>query len=108
MVSKKRLEAISGVVSLGYFPAADRVSRMGVLYSRYYKKPGGASVVLKARRDNKDEMVLTNGGETKVILDIEGKQYVGVAICSNKDNFCRKTGRKIAILRAFRDYRDSE
>lgn len=38
----------------------------------------------------------SRGGMT--IVNVDG--YVGVAECSNKDNFCKKVGRSIAIGRA--------
>lgn len=47
------------------------------------------------------------GRTTQVILDIKGKRYFGIAICGKGDNFCKKTGRKLAILRACRQYWNS-
>lgn len=41
------------------------------------------------------------GGYTKVeITTPEGEDLAGIAECSLKDNFCRKTGRELAIERA--------
>lgn len=41
------------------------------------------------------------GGATACLLQVEDEGlYVGLALCSIKDNFCRKTGRNIAATRA--------
>jgi len=40
----------------------------------------------------------------KVILLIDGKTYSGRASCSIHDVFCKKTGRKIALVRACRNF----
>lgn len=110
MVSKERLEAISGVIPLEHFPAAEKVSRLGVMYKRYYRylcQNFDAPWTLNTKMESDPtEIISPFGGETKVVLDIEGRQYVGVAVCSEQDNFSRKVGRKIAILRAFSEYRN--
>lgn len=47
------------------------------------------------------------GRTTEVIMEIMGKRYFGTSVCGKSDNFCKKTGRKLAILRACRQYWDS-
>jgi hypothetical protein len=45
-----------------------------------------------------------HGGMTEVeVYDMDDqKSYVGTALCSDKDNYCRKTGVKIALGRALK------
>ncbi len=50
---------------------------------------------------------LSRGGYTEVVLAIKGKKYIGTAVCSPSDNFCKRTGRRLAFRRAARKYRDS-
>lgn len=41
------------------------------------------------------------GGETRAVITMpSGREYVGVAMCSKKDNFSRMEGRNWALLRA--------
>ncbi len=49
----------------------------------------------------------SRGGSTEVVLTIKGKKYIGMAVCSPSDNFCKKTGRRLAFRRAVRKYWDS-
>lgn len=44
------------------------------------------------------------GGITKVDLIIGNMIFSGEAVCSLSDNFCRRTGRKLAFMRAVRKY----
>jgi hypothetical protein len=48
--------------------------------------------------------VSPKGGQTVCAMKIDGLEYIGLAFCSRKDNFCKKSGRKIAMLRAFSGY----
>lgn len=49
--------------------------------------------------------VLPHGGETEVSLFDHGACVgTGIAVCSKKDNYCRKTGRVLAIERALSDF----
>jgi hypothetical protein len=42
------------------------------------------------------------GGKTTIELTTpEGKTSKGIAICSEKDNFCRRIGNQVALGRAF-------
>lgn len=41
-----------------------------------------------------------NGGITVAMLKQKLGYHVGVACCSHKDNFCKKTGRMLALNRA--------
>jgi len=46
------------------------------------------------------------GGETKVSLKLPGyswKNAIGHSVCSNKDNFNRKLGTRIALGRALKE-----
>ncbi len=40
------------------------------------------------------------GWTTNVVLEKDGKIYGGEAVCSDKDNYCRATGRTVALARA--------
>ena len=42
------------------------------------------------------------GGATIVVLDLPERRIIGTAVCSENDNYCRKTGRDIALGRALR------
>ena len=44
------------------------------------------------------------GGKTRVILTLaDGREFWGEARCSDRDNYCRKTGREIALGRALKE-----
>lgn len=47
-----------------------------------------------------DYTILPRGGATNVTLVKDGKAYGGIALCSDKDNYCKSTGRKVALARA--------
>ena len=49
------------------------------------------------------------GGVTSAIIIDEDGEIIssGVAVCSDQDNFCRRTGRAIAVGRAFKKIRVS-
>ena len=47
-----------------------------------------------------DYTILPRGGATNAILQKDGKSFDGIAICSDKDNYCKATGRKVALARA--------
>lgn len=50
---------------------------------------------------HKVEIIHNLGGSTEVIIDgPNGDHYKGVAVCSNKDNYNKKLGVKIALGRA--------
>lgn len=50
---------------------------------------------------HKMEVIDNLGGKTEVIIDgPNGEHFVGIAICSNKDNYNKKLGVKIALGRA--------
>ena len=46
----------------------------------------------------------TRGGLTRVVLDFEGIRVEGQAVCSMKDNFCKRLGLTIALNRALFNY----
>lgn len=55
--------------------------------------------------DIPSEHILPRGGLTTVIITDEfGNEYKGEAHCSEKDNYCRKTGVSIAFDRALLNY----
>ncbi len=69
------------------------------------KKLGYQVKVIHNRRMELDEetydyTVLPRGGATHVALIKDGKSYAGIAVCSDKDNYCKSTGRKVALARA--------
>jgi hypothetical protein len=69
-------------------------STTGLLYARHDFKRRGT------RPDPK-------GGETFVFVMLpDGRSAAGKATCSNKDNFNRATGRRIALERALEDLRE--
>lgn len=51
-----------------------------------------------------EELIASKGGATLVFLIIGGETFTGRAFCNHSDNYCRKTGRKLALVRAFRNY----
>lgn len=57
--------------------------------------------------DGSDSEINSRGGFTEVEIHINGKVYIGETICSEKDNYCKKTGRELAFKRAIRQYWDS-
>ncbi len=50
--------------------------------------------------DGMKPILLPRGGATNAIIQKDGKSFYGVAVCSDKDNYCRSTGRKVALARA--------
>jgi hypothetical protein len=68
------------------------------LYNGYYKwqvgsKPSGDHGYTPIDPD-------TKGGSTQIVVDSpSGEHYVGLAICSNKDNYNKKLGVRIALGR---------
>jgi hypothetical protein len=53
-------------------------------------------------RKIKNNMLYNLGGQTRCVLtDVETKEtFEGVAICSRRDNFCKKQGRTLALAKA--------
>jgi len=68
------------------------------------KKLGYKVTVVHNRRTLFDEYfgveVSPKGGTTNVLLEKDGRVYGGLAVCSDKDNYCRATGRTVALARA--------
>lgn len=48
----------------------------------------------------------SRGGKTVAVITRNGKTASGVAICAETDNYCKDTGRKIALSRAFVEFPD--
>jgi hypothetical protein len=44
--------------------------------------------------------IAARGGNTIAVLKKSGHIYRGEAICSKDDNYCKSTGRKVALARA--------
>ena len=59
------------------------------------------------RRSFGDSEFASKGGHTKADFYVDGIKYHGIAVCSNNDNYCKKTGRELAFKRACRHYWDS-
>lgn len=55
----------------------------------------------KFEAKNEGRQLSTNGGITKVYATVNGKEYEAESICLETDQFCRKTGRNMAIHRLF-------
>lgn len=72
--------------------------------------PGEHSLVRWYRKDHKESYFTpeTKGGKTEVIIQVFDEhgdplaKFVGVALCSMKDNFCYRIGREIAFGRALK------
>lgn len=68
------------------------------------KKLNYKITVIHNRRIEHDDWLnpylLPKGGSTNVILEKDGRTYGGLALCSDKDNYCRATGRTVALARA--------
>lgn len=51
----------------------------------------------------------TKGGCTVAVVKTpDGRRFAGFALCSKSDNFCKNTGRCIALGRAIREYQEEE
>ena len=48
----------------------------------------------------------TKGGATIVRLEKRGGTFIGIAICSDEDNYCYKLGVQIALERALANYQN--
>lgn len=51
-------------------------------------------------RDSKGHDLDLKGGGTIAVMQDGGRYAIGIAVCSNKDSFCRRTGARIAKGRA--------
>jgi hypothetical protein len=65
------------------------------IFPKTYKASGGVAAFA------------AKGGKTRVILIIANKEYIGISVCSKSDNYCKRTGRELALKRAIRKYWDS-
>ncbi len=54
----------------------------------------------RMQSDFTDYIILPRGGMTNAVIQKDGKIYAGAARCSDKDNYCKSTGRKVALARA--------
>ncbi len=91
MMNKEKLKTICGNGIYNHIPA-DNIELLDVKHYR-----------LKEWQNGK-EAIASKGGATSVFLLINGEKFSGKAVCSHLDNYCRKTGRKLALVRAFRKY----
>jgi hypothetical protein len=48
----------------------------------------------------REPRISSRGGRTIAVLTHNGKVVSGVALCALEDNYCKKSGRKIALKRA--------
>lgn len=91
MVSEKRLLEIVGRGIYKEIPH-DKVELLDITHDRKIYK----------------DTILPKGGHTVAVLQISGDEFIGISRCSDNDNFCKKDGRKYAVVRAFRDYWNSQ
>lgn len=91
MVSQKRLLEIVGNGIYNEIPV-DQIELLDITHDRKWDG--------KYRGSN----ILPKGGHTVANLKIGGDEFFGISKCSNKDNFCKKEGRKFAVKRAFIQY----
>ncbi len=89
-INQKKLKDICGRTVYNNIPH-EKIELFDISYNRYV---------------DKDSNVNPKGGQTVCSMKIDGNEYIGLAFCSKKDNFCKKSGRKIAMLRAFTHYWD--
>mgnify|MGYP006355039505 CR=1 FL=1 len=67
-------------------------------------RQSGYKVRVYHQREKKGENISPLGGATKVeITTPDGKDLVGEAICSKRDNYNKKVGAAIAIGRALKN-----
>jgi hypothetical protein len=90
-IDKKKLKDICGKTVYENIPH-NKIEFFDVSYNRY------------VNQDTNE--VNPKGGQTVCAIKIDGNEYIGLAFCSREDNFCKKKGRKIAMLRAFTHYWD--
>jgi hypothetical protein len=90
-INQEKLKQICGPTIYNNIPHY-KIELFDISYNRYF--------------DKETEEILPKGGQTVCAMKIDGQEYIGIAFCSKKDNFCKKEGRKIAMLRAFTHYWD--
>lgn len=93
MINREKLRIICGNGIYNNIPV-DNIESLDI---RYYRVKVWDDKMFK-------EILASKGGATKVTLTINNTEFSGKAICSHSDNYCRKTGRKLALVRAFRNY----
>lgn len=80
----------------------------------FYTDTDQPNIMVRWYRKDKDkrnwQVAHEKGGKTEVAIDVFDEhgdplaRFVGVALCSMKDNFCYKLGREIAMGRAFKQF----
>ena len=95
MVSKDRLKQLCGIGIYKNIPV-ENIKELRVTHNR-----------LRNDCRARIEGIESNGGFTKVDVVIGIRIFSGEAVCSLDDNFCKKTGRDLALIRAFRKYWES-
>jgi hypothetical protein len=90
-VDQSNLKEICGKTVYDNIPH-EKIELFDISYNRYV--------------DKKTDVVSAKGGQTVCAMKIDGNEYIGLAFCSKQDNFCKESGRKIAVLRAFTHYWD--
>lgn len=88
-INQEKLKNICGKTVYDNIPH-EKIELFDISYNRYV--------------NNETNEVNPKGGQTVCSMKIDGEEYIGLAFCSKMDNFCKKTGRKIALLRAFTHY----
>ena len=65
------------------------------------KLSSGEEVKVGVKHENRDRdgKVLTCGGRTVAFVRYGEVEFLGVAVCSREDVFCRKKGRRLASVR---------
>lgn len=92
MVNRDRLRKLCGVGIFNNIPV-ENITVLRITHQRLHDNPATLKPIIAA-----------NGGFTKVDLVIGNIVFSGEAVCSLSDNFCKKTGRHLALVRAFRKY----
>ena len=90
-VDQEKLKDICGKTVYDNVPH-EKIELFDITYNRY------------VNQDTNE--VNAKGGQTVCAMKIDGQEYIGLAFCSKQDNFSKKAGRKIAMLRAFTHYWD--
>ena len=56
-------------------------------------------IYFKHLRLKKEDKLVAHGGLTLAIKTVDNTLYVGYAKCHSKDNYCKQTGRNLALKR---------
>ncbi|MBT6048980.1 MAG: hypothetical protein HOG49_19450 [Candidatus Scalindua sp.] len=96
MRNNDKLKRIAGAQIYNNLPM-EKVEDFKILYHTF--ETDGEGEIISS------PLVTSDGARlVKVALVIDGRNYIGEAKCSKHDNFDKKKGRKIALIRACKQF----